>query len=496
MAPEILGVSPPIDQKLVKEVVIETVASLDTSNTTPIRSNLAPLFQENILAKLLGAAEAYLENNFPETVPQSGPNQGIYKCRDAEFWTCGFFPGSLYCLLERLRKHPKLCLLGISSDSLVPQNFHERLLSHLTDLCHKWSAPLHPMSARKDTHDLGFIIQPALRRDWELFGQQESLKSLLSAAESLASRYDQRVGAIRSWDSFANAHHNITSTEDDFIVIIDSLCNLDLLFYAGNYTRSSRLVSIASTHATTLLSTHLRKEIVPNKGTYYSTYHAANFSPAKNGAVKRKLTAQGYSDSSTWARGQAWAILGYAQTYSWTKKRKFLDAAMGLADYFTYRVESSAKVVEAGGYGQYVPLWDFDAPITYTTVNGAQVPLRDVSAGMIAANGMVVLYGQLMGIGEYESAGRYLDHAMAIAKDTVALAYNRDEMRLKFDEESGKIRVGPSGGANGRRFDAILERSTANFNENHPDRDWDHGLVYADYYFLELGNRLLDMGLV
>ena len=68
MAPKILGVSPEIDKKLVKEVVIETVASLDASDKTPIRSNLAPLFQENILAKILGAAEAYLENNVCSSV--------------------------------------------------------------------------------------------------------------------------------------------------------------------------------------------------------------------------------------------------------------------------------------------------------------------------------------------------------------------------------------------------------------------------------------------
>lgn len=167
---------------------------------------------------------------------------------------------------------------------------------------------------------------------------------------------------------------------------------------------------------------------------------------------------------------------------------------MGLVDYFIHRLGSSPKiVVEAGGYGQYVPLWDFDAPITYTTANGVQAPLRDVSAGMVAANGILILYGQLVGIGEHESACRYLEHAMAIAKDTVALAYNRDQVRLKFDKESGNVKVDS---VNGHRFDSILERSTANFNENHADRDWDHGLVYADYYFLELGNRLLDMGLV
>lgn len=63
MAPEILSTSPLVDRTLVKEAVTETLPSLDTSNATLIRSNLAPLFQENTLAKILGAAEAYLENN-------------------------------------------------------------------------------------------------------------------------------------------------------------------------------------------------------------------------------------------------------------------------------------------------------------------------------------------------------------------------------------------------------------------------------------------------
>jgi hypothetical protein len=212
-------------------------------------------------------------------------------------------------------------------------------------------------------------------------------------------------------------------------------------------------------------------------------------------SVKRKFTAQGYADNSTWARGQAWAILGYAQTFSWTKQRNFLDAAKGLAEYFVHRLESS-NAVEESGYGRYVPLWDFDAPISCTTINGVQAPLRDVSAGLIAANGMLVLYGQLLGLGDHDTAKRYLDYAMAIVKDTIALAYNRDEMKVVFEEESSKIRVEPRKDSSGRRFDALLERSTANFNENHADRTWDHGLVYADYYFLELGNRLLDMGLV
>jgi hypothetical protein len=228
----------------------------------------------------------------------------------------------------------------------------------------------------------------------------------------------------------------------------------------------------------------------------FSTYHAANLSPKDNGKVKRKLTAQGYADNSTWARGQAWAILGYAQTFAWTRDPRYLEAALGLADYFIYRLESSPNVVDENGVGRYVPLWDFDAPITHTIVEGSEAPLRDVSAGMIAANGMVILYSLLQGAGRYELARWYLDYSILIAKDTVALSYNKCEMGISFDQKTQNIQIIARESVDGGSFDGILERSTANFNQDHADRTWDHGLVYADYYFLELGNRFLDMGLV
>jgi hypothetical protein len=81
------------------------------------------------------------------------------------------------------------------------------------------------MDTRTDTHDMGFIIQPALRMDWELTGNASSLKSVVTAAHSLASRFDERVGAIRSWDQAINHRYSYTDMENDFLVIIDSMCS-------------------------------------------------------------------------------------------------------------------------------------------------------------------------------------------------------------------------------------------------------------------------------
>lgn len=81
------------------------------------------------------------------------------------------------------------------------------------------------MATRRDTHDLGFIIMPALRLDWELTGNRQSLDTILTAAESLASRFDERMGAIRSWDQSFSKRYSITDREENFLVIIDSMCS-------------------------------------------------------------------------------------------------------------------------------------------------------------------------------------------------------------------------------------------------------------------------------
>lgn len=42
----------------------------------------------------------------------------------------------------------------------------------------------------------------------------------------------------------------------------------------------------------------------------YSSYHVIDYNP-ETGEVRKKQTAQGYSDDSFWSRGQAWGLYGY-----------------------------------------------------------------------------------------------------------------------------------------------------------------------------------------
>lgn len=105
---------------------------------------------------------------------------------------------------------------------------------------------------------------------------------------------------------------------------------------------------------------------------------------------------------------------------------------------------------------------------------------------MIAANGMLLLHQALAGC---PSSSNYLDGAINISKDTVRLSLADDQTPFYLKGNGMVDVVEPV-------FESILKNATANNHEHAIMRYSDHGLVYADYYFLELGNKLLRMGLV
>lgn len=125
-----------------------------------------------------------------------------------------------------------------------------------------------------------------------------------------------------------------------------------------------------------------------------------------------------------------------------------------------------------------MPLWDFDAP--------NETLLRDSSAGMIAANGLLILYQSLHG---REESNRFLSAAIRIVKDTIDLSLSQE--KGTFLPGEGDNIVASSGG-----FETILRNATACRHEHSLRQYFDHGLVYADYYFLEFGNRLMRMGML
>lgn len=218
-------------------------------------------------------------------------------------------------------------------------------------------------------------------------------------------------------------------------------------------TGDSGLSEIASAHALTTMKALIRDD--------HSTFHVANFDQ-QTGLVKQRMTNQGYSDDSCWARGQAWGVTGFAQCYRRTKDKRFLETSIGLADYFITRLPEDS-----------VPHWDFDAP---------QPAPRDTSAGLIAAYGMLLIHEAL------EEDTYYLAAALRIVSGVLRTSMSSEARFVKSSSGAEDVDLGGC--------DTILLHATINNYEFAPRRWADHGLVYADYYFLLIGNKLLDMGIL
>ena len=330
-------------------------------------------------------------------------------------WTSGFLPGAMW-LAYRHTRDPVWRRRAVRRQAMLAgQRLNTR------------------------THDVGFVFLSSYVRAWALTRRPAYRRTALRAAGSLASRFNPRVGATRSWGRRGSRR---------FTVIIDNLMNLELLFWANRHGGRRAWSENAHRHALTTLRDHVRPD--------GSTYHVVDYDGA-TGHVLGKRTAQGAFAESTWSRGQAWAISGFATAYRYTRDARLLEAARRVARWWSTHVPP-------GG----VPFWDFDAPSLSSARLGALAPLqgepalaRDSSAAAIAASGLLAL--------------------ARLDPDRVSARRFRDTARSTLRTLSSRRYL-----ARGTRARSILLHGTG----NHPGGLADTGLIYGDYYFLEALSRL------
>ena len=157
------------------------------------------------------------------------------------------------------------------------------------------------------------------------------------------------------WAKFLDLfiHHVITSYSIHYTKLYE-------LFEATKLSGDSSFWKIAVSHADKTLENHFRQD--------FSCYHVVDYDTI-TGEVRNKITAQGYSNESSWARGQAWALYGFTVCYRETQNPKYLDIAEKIAHFIITNKNMPADMV---------PYWDFDAP------NIPNEP-RDASAAAINA---------------------------------------------------------------------------------------------------------------
>jgi len=345
-------------------------------------------------------AERSSKDKFPRSFHKNRNDES-----DSGWWTSGFYPGTLLYLYEH------------SGDRELLRLAEQKL------------ALLEKEKFNTTTHDLGFMLHCSFGNAMRIKGDTAVYKEvLLTGAKSLASRFSDVTGSIRSWDF------------DNYPVIIDNMMNLEFLFSASRLSGNKAYFDIAITHANKTMKNHYRKDM--------SSYHVVDYDPSTGSVIKRK-TNQGAFDESSWARGQAWGVYGFAMMYQETGKTKYLTFAKKIARYMLDHPRMPENLI---------PYWDFNAPDLPEGHKYAPYRLyRDASAAAVMASALLKMSVQVKGkLGAF-----YLEQAETILTSLSSPAYKAD--------------YGSNGGY-------ILMHSVGNIPQG---SEIDVPLTYADYYYVE-----------
>jgi unsaturated chondroitin disaccharide hydrolase len=344
-------------------------------------------------ARLAATADSLAPPNYPV---RTNPD-GTWLTKGADDWTAGFLPATLWRVFERTR------------DPVW------------RDRAERWQAPLQAEASHDDT-DLGFKMFMTFAVDHQLTGDEAAKQTALASADTLAARFDPTVGMIRVWDDRDDA--------TQYQVNIDAMMNLELLWWAAQNGRP-QYADIARRHADRTITDLVRPD---GSTTMFGGYDQ------RTGALQRLYTEQGARDDSTWARGQAWAVYGFATAYRYTQDPRYLDTARRTADWFVGHLPPDR-----------VPYWDFSVP-------QAPPEPRDTSAAAITASALL----ELSTLDPGRAPGD-VDATRGMLASLSSPAY------LSRDTP----------------FRSILLHGTQNL----PDGQQDSGIQFGDYYFVEALNR-------
>jgi len=376
------------------------VAARSVTAAEPVEPPLAEVVDRTLAASAV--QYRWMLAHLPEDgrMPRTFGSGRLVTVRERD-WTVGFFPGSLWYLHEATGE------------------------AQWRSEAEQFTALLEDEQNNNRTHDVGFILNCSYGNGLRLTGDAGYRKVLLVGAASLITRFNPVVGCIKSWDRDPKLF--------TYPVIVDNMMNLELLLSAVREGGDPRWRAIAMTHADTTLRNHFRPD--------GSSVHVVDYDTA-TGRVLRRVTHQGASDDSAWARGQAWGLYGYTLMYRETKEGRYLEQAEKIAAFI---------MNHPGLPADKVPYWDFDAP------NRPDAP-RDASAAAIMSSALFELAGLTR---RPSAAARYTAFAGAQLRSLASPAYF--------------AQPGENGGF-------LLKHATGNFPNQ---SEVDGPLNYADYYFLE-----------
>lgn len=354
----------------------------------------------------LSVVAPQVETPFPYTINDEGKYIPYNNRYDSQWWTNGFWGGILWLAYKESKKE---CYqkLAIACEEALDQSFLD-----FYDL----------------GHDVGFMWHLTAVEHYKLDGDEKAKNRGLHAATLLAGRFNCQGQFLRAWNGTRNTGNTI----------IDSMMNLPLLYWATEVTNDARFRMIAERHAETV-----QKHFIRTDG---SVNHVVTFDPV-TGEMLDNPAGQGYASGSSWSRGQAWAIYGFAQSYLYTGNPEYLETAKRVAHYFI------ANLSQDG-----VPVVDFRAPESPV--------LKDTTAGAVAACGLIEI---MKHVGEYEKSL----YESAIGKLLQGLEKNCD---FTLNKQS------------------ILQNGSERYSIQEGDNRVHISIIYGDYYLMDALLKLKSEG--
>lgn len=270
--------------------------------------------------------------DFTDSYPSPASKDNVYSLTENTGWTEGFWTGMLWMSYQ------------YTQDS--------KYKSAAAKQCEDFTKRLEDNKGL-DHHDIGFLYYPSCVKGYEITGIESMRDTALKAADKLLERYNEKGKYIQAWGKYGE--------KSEQRLIIDTMMNLELLYWASNETGDSKYEDAAYEHAKTTAMVITRPDA--------STHHTYYINP-KTGNPSHGKTSQGLSDDSAWARGQAWGIYGFVKSHIYTDDPLFKEEGKKITNYFLNHLPDD-----------YVCYWD----LSFTDGNEP----RDTSAAAIAASALI-----------------------------------------------------------------------------------------------------------
>lgn len=331
-----------------------------------------------------------------------------YELNNNDDWTNGFWSGILWLCYEYTNDDIYRNAARKSVESFFKRFQNDVVLQH---------------------HDVGFLYSLSSKAQWIIEEDSNAKELTLKAATKLMDRWREKGQYIQAWGP-------VGDDVEGGRIIIDCLLNLPLLYWASEQTGDERFRDAAIIQADKSLRYLVRGDD--------SSYHTFHFNQ-ETGEPIGGSTHQGYTNGSTWSRGQAWGVYGFALSYRYTKNPVYLEASKRMAHFF---LKNSPE--------DYVSYWDLNAPITKDTP-------RDSSATAIVTAGIQELVSHLE---PSDSERSYFENANLKMMNSLVTNYSTIH-------ESGA--------------EGLLKHGSYHVRGNLSKDDY---MIWGDYFYLESLMRL------